>query len=127
MRVRPEIKNPLPAIEDEGSATLALSSKTLCLPGLAGVSTSTHKGRLLRHHRASPSAALDKAQTIVPTQLAEVAAGVNQQTTRSTAEYIYSRPTWDDQHHRPQDTLSASARQDVAGIACRRFSDCRPI
>jgi len=25
----PKIKNPLPAIEDEGSATLALSSKTL--------------------------------------------------------------------------------------------------
>ena len=77
----PKIKNPLPAIEDEGSGTLALSSKAL-IAGLAGVSTSTLSGRLLRHHRASPSAALDKA-LIVSKELAEGSGAVNQPTTRS--------------------------------------------
>ena len=77
-----KIKNPLPATEDEGSATLALSSKTLHRSGLAGVSTSTLSGRLLRHHRASPSAALDKA-LIVSKELAQQGAAVNRPTTRS--------------------------------------------
>src|SRR5579885_715792 len=60
-RVIGESKNPLLQLRTR----VLQHSPYLSRPpagGLAGVSTSTLSGRLLRHHRASPSAALDKAQ-----------------------------------------------------------------